>query len=261
MASNNESGCVKIAVIIGAIAALVTIVIFVTGKPNLPELLGARQAGPTIRPTDTPLPRSTSIVAPTVVPTLRLTDTPLPRPTSTVVPTAVPTLRPTNTLSPKPTSTETPIPSPTPIPDTPPGTILEVGQAWRQGGLELRLTEAGFLPNIIIVQCFLANVGTTQRVLQYGQDNFSAVDNRGRRVDTGGVTWGDGPRVAHDCTLRTEIMKPGDSKWVYIPCAWPNYEGVALAVDVADTTITEIVITASGISSINNARWRIPIHH
>lgn len=97
--------------------------------------------------------------------------------------------------SPPPTDipvTEPPVPPPSST-DTPPGTILEVNQGWQQGGLELWLTRTEFYSKTILAYFTLTNFGTNQRVIDYSQDNFSAVDNLGRDVDTGGVDWNFDP--------------------------------------------------------------------
>ena len=150
---------------------------------------------------------------------------------------------------------------PASIPETQPGTVLEVGEAWRQGKLELRLTGREVYPKIILAFFTVTNIGTTQRVIEYSQDNFSAVDTLNRRIDTGGVDWNFDPFVQHTCSSNTAILDPNDYETILIYCERGNFEGVALAVDVTDNSITEIVITASGISSINDAQWRIPIIH
>ena len=126
---NNESGCAKIAALLGAIAALVAIVIFVTGKQNISELAALFQGDAvrvTAAPTQLPAQAATFTVAPTA-------ESTLPPPTSTETPEPTPT----ETPEPSPTPTATPEPTPTPIPDTPADAILEVGQVWRQGNLDL----------------------------------------------------------------------------------------------------------------------------
>jgi len=156
--------------------------------------------------------------------------------------------------------TDTPISPPTST-DTPADTILEVGEAWRQGGLELRLTRTEFYPKTILAYFTLTNIGDVQRVIEYSQDNFSAIDNLGRRIETGGVDWYFDPLVQHACSSKAVILNPNDYDNILIKCEAGNFEGVALAVNVADNAITEIIITVSGFSTIDNARWRIPINH
>ena len=190
-----------------------------------------------------------------------IVNTPVPTPPPSAIATDLP---PTETDEPPPPTdipiTEPPIPPPTST-DTPPGTTLEVGEAWRQGGLELRVTGTEVYPKIILAYFTLTNIGDVQRVIEYSQDNFSAVDNLSRRIETGGVDWYFDPLVQHTCSSSTVVLEPTDYENILIYCERGNFEGVALAVDVTDNAITEIVITASGISSIKDARWRIQINH
>lgn len=101
----------------------------------------------------------------------------------------------------------------------------------------------------------MANLGDDQRIVEFDQDNFSAVDNLGRRLDTGGVGWYFDPFVEHNCPSDTWILEPRDYYGIRLCRA--NWEGIAIAADLADTLLTEIIVTVSGISSINDARWQI----
>ncbi len=169
----------------------------------------------------------------------------------------------TETSVPVPTATPTvtPVPSITPIPDTPPGTILEVGQAWRQGGLVLRLVNVDIHSQSLVLHLQLGNVGPEQRIVRYGQDNFSAADNRGRRLDTGGVDWYYEPLVQHDCGEATAFLSPGGSVDVQIPCAAGDWSGVVVGVDVGDPELSEVMFSCTNLSTITEARWRIPFYH
>lgn len=185
------------------------------------------------------------------------------RPAQTKVPTLSPTLRPTDTPIPNPTPTKTPIPSPTPLPDTQPGTILEVGQTWRQGGIELQLTETWLYPRGLNVQFRMRNLEAVDRAIRYSLDNFSATDNLGRRIPVGYNTCGGCFSFTQDCDPRTEILPALGSISFENECngGWYQSDVFALPFDTGDTSITEIVISVSGISNIINARWRIPIYH
>lgn len=193
----------------------------------------------------------------------RLFDQPPITPRATEVPATEPLNDPPNPTEPPTTELPTNAPPPAPDPDTEPGTILEEGKAWRQGGLELRLVAKEFFPdaNLAIVYFTLTNVGDSQRIIEFSQDNFSAVDNLNHRIDTGGISWNFDPYLQHTCKSDTMILEPNDREGIKLSCDRGNWEGVALAVDIADSAITEIIITVSGISSINDARWRIPINH
>lgn len=97
-----------------------------------------------------------------------------PAPTRTE-PTAAPALLPT----PEPTVTATPLP--TPIPDTPPGTILDVGQVWRTGGTELlQKAEIGGAGALFVFH--LTNRKPQQISVRFSKVNF-ATDNRGRTLE------------------------------------------------------------------------------
>jgi hypothetical protein len=233
MASGNDNslGNKPIIIIIGLIAACIGIFTFVTPWQSIWEMFSTDQGMPTQKAAQ--IDES---------PTVRIES-------STTIP---------STLT---SPTITPIPLPTSVPDTSPGTILEVGQAWQQGSLELRLTGSDMWPETILAYFTLTNIGGTQRVIQYSQDNFTAVDNLSRRIDTGGIYWYFEPSVQHTCSSRTVILNASDSNNIKLKCEWGNFAGIALAVDVTDSAITEIVISVSEISTINNARWRIPIHH
>lgn len=163
MTSDNNAGCGKIAVVLGAIASLVAIFIFVTGKQSLPEFLGGEQQN---------------------APSQRV-SMPTQRVTVTAIATSTPTVRPTDT--PKPSPASTPIPSPTSLPDTQPGTILEIGQTWRQSGLELTMIESDWGQGWSdagggLYVFLLTNLESYDRIFRLSSENFSAVDNLGRSV-------------------------------------------------------------------------------
>ena len=40
-----------------------------------------------------------------------------------------------------------------------------------------------------------------------------------------------------------------------------GYEHLAIAVNVTDRNVTEVIVKASNISQIEEAYWRIPINH
>jgi hypothetical protein len=122
---------------------------------------------PTLRPTTTPVPPTS-----TLTPTLRPTTTPVP-PTSTLTPTFTPTFTPT------PTPTDTPIYTPTPLPVrvrvlASRGLIVRVtpsAAAGRQGGL---------LENEEVVAIDRAIVSTSR-----GEETWYFIDQTVARLSTG----------------------------------------------------------------------------
>jgi hypothetical protein len=158
--------------------------------------------------------------------------------------------------------TATPLPAPTPLADTPPGTILEVGQTWRQGGVELRLVKTEVYPKGLLVQFRLTNLEPYDKALRYSPDNFSAVDNRSQRVPAGFNLCGGCFYFTQDCPPATEVLHAKGSIGLGISCETGDWtDTVALRVDTADSSINMVTITVSGISSVSGARWRIPLYH
>lgn len=249
---NDNSGCGKAAVIIGAIAALVTTIIFITGKTSLPELFGARQSEQehlvTVQPQQPVL-----VVNPTIAPE--------------------PTLRPPDTPRPTPRPTEPPAPPPTPAPDTQPGTILEVGQTWRQGGSELRLVDArpaSILGGQILgieVRYKLTSGKAQDVTLRYSLgDCVSASTNQGRRLEIGrqdhSSSYLDGTHPYETSfETMTTMLHSGDTIDLFAVGGYFDNPWVMIKADTADPSLTEIIVAFTGLSSIDNARWRIPIYH
>jgi hypothetical protein len=160
----------------------------------------------------------------------------------------------------------TPTPTSTPIPDTPPGTILEFGQTWRQAELELTLTNSGWGSSGDwmdqgggMFTFILTNLAPYDRSFHLSSDNFSAVDNLGRVVPLIPV---QNMRISEHCPPRTVKLRAGETKHLVYELRCPDLSPFALIprIDAGDSSITEIVISAS-VSSISNARWRIRIYH
>ena len=189
----------------------------------------------------------------------------LPEPTPVIVvvpsPTPVRQLGPTNTPGPSPTPTHIPIPAetpiltsapaptltPTPIPDTPEGTILEIGETWRTGGVLLTLKNAtlgaGAFGPTLSLKFLVINETPHLITFSYHQENdISVVDNLGH-VYT--VFYGPAKHVGGDA-----ILQRGDSCEI----------GETWGGPFTDPGVTEIIVTAS-FSRIKNAKWRIPVYH
>ena len=148
------------------------------------------------------------------------------------------------------------------VPDTPPDSILEVGQAWRQGNMELTLARTHLIETGILCRFTLANLGPDV-TLRYSGSSFTASDNQGRTVQTMGmgVTWGGlvyyfpPPRPLE---LVTVVARSGDT----VDVARDSYsQALALLFDPADPEVNEVVVSVSGISRFSNAQWRIPVAH
>jgi hypothetical protein len=244
--SNAGSGCAKVAAIATTITAVIAVFVFLTGKPSIPEIFATH---PTEQSSNQviPSPQLAQDISPTSVPTEVLIDTPVPEPSTT--PEEPPTL--------------------TPLPDTPPGSILQSGETWREGGLELKLTSYDIMKGhsagggFLWLHFDLTNSGSTERLVRFGPENFSAVDNQGRRLATGGIAWTFDPYANTTCHTKTVVMKPGDHAQLYInPCDFAGqYDGVGVDFNIGDNSITAITVQATGISSLNNARWSVSINH
>ncbi|RIH88077.1 hypothetical protein [Calidithermus roseus] len=121
--------------------------------------------------------------------------------------------------------------------DTAAGTILELGQSWKQGGLELTLRLLRTNPDSILLEVTLTSRRQGDLVLRLTQDNFSASSNLGQ-------------------ALR---IRPVGGSFVVPPGRSTRLGYLTLIADLADPGLTEIIVVVSGISSIEEARWRIPI--
>lgn len=208
------------------------------------------------QPTATPVPGQSGSENAQLLATVAALQTQLAQPTATAV---IPTF--------------TPIPSPTLLPDTPPNTVLEVGQTWRQGGMELTLTEVSIANHPTgpgnwssgypapYVTFRLTNRKIQQISIRYNiADAVSATDNLGRRLAIGCTHMAVERLDAYD-NFDTYAVVMDSGKSIYLQ-SWGDY-GPPSALILADTTdpaLTEITVSVS-VSSIVNARWRIPIAH
>jgi|SRR5579859_894143 len=155
-------------------------------------------------------------------------------------------------------------PTDTPVPDTQPNSILEVGQSWRERGLSLLLQRAEVHlgvglelgPNALLVFT-LTNNRSNDILVKYSGENFSAVDNLGNRLKVLASNETYGP--IHPYPPKTIVVKPGQ---MYYVTADPNVNGyeddLCIQFNVTNPQIRELVIAVSNLSSINNARWRVP---
>jgi hypothetical protein len=162
--------------------------------------------------------------------------------------------------------TSTPIPIPTSIPNTLPGIILEIGQTWYQDGAEVTVREptpwtddSPYAPEDqrsgMSFRLFFTNHKPQDISITYSGDfNFTAVDNLGRQLVISDVWPGV---VASSCHEQTRIIPVGQT--INLGCR--DYSYILAFVDIGNPAITEIIFTVTGVSSIHEARWRIPIYH
>jgi len=177
------------------------------------------------------------------------TYTPDPMATSTLVP-PTPTPAPTDTPVPP---TPTLVPTPTVPRNTPPGSILEVGESWRQNDVRLKLKEPYLSSNCVAGLFDFYNDTDHQIVAVMDLDEIYAEDNLGQRwplvsisdwtiCDTRGIYTED----------QIETVNPDDNFGAH----WIGFKGPA-----TDTRVTELIVTFTSMSQISNAKWRIPIYH
>lgn len=196
---------------------------------------------------------------------------PLPTATATGTPTSLPTAA---TLPPRLSSTTiTATDTPTAMPDTPAGTILDVGQTWRQADLDLTLKESQLsianhsgdfdVSYGVEIRFTLASRKAQDISLRYSlADVVQATDNRNRRLQIGfkDQSWSTKPFSGGFDTLNI-ILKSGQTIDLFAADGYFATPWVFVVADTSDPSVTEIIVAVSGISGINNTRWRIPIPH
>jgi hypothetical protein len=202
-------------------------------------LLGARPSTVTLGPVEFDLPTET------------LPDQPLLQSTDTArMPAEAAPMQITDTPDLVLSPTEVFNPAPSPIPDTPPGTVLEPGQWWYAGlkGLLLNREVNLRAPSEIITTWEIINLTPNPVVINSSEDNFWVTDNLGR---SGTVkTWNG--------SLGALTIASGEKCNLGTSCIWTTQ--VVFGVNIADPAVTEVIITVS-FSNFQNAQWRIPIYH
>lgn len=168
---------------------------------------------------------------------LEKTENPIltPNPTSTPYPTAT-------QLS--PTITNTPVPLPT---NTPPDSILTVGEKWYTEGRELMLNNYKFESTRIRFEIRFTNRTENTIIFDISTESFVITDNLGQRY-TASYPLGCGSGGAYDLTLTLESGATKDCN-VYFN-----------SVDYANLQVNQLIFSATA-SVIQNARWQIPIQH
>lgn len=179
------------------------------------------------------------------------TDTPETTFTPVVTATSPPaTDTPAFTDTPPPTRTSTP--SPTPEPDTPSGSILEVGEWWKEDGVWMRVSDYWIRPegDIKIVIEFWNRTNGTLIFSWHPSGNFSLVDNSGHRYPLY-FTYESGNTM-------NEVIEAGE----LVLIRFHQYETALHYRDkyVFNSSVTELILTVTGFSRIDEAEFRIPIN-
>ena len=173
-------------------------------------------------------------------------------------------VRPEEDTSATPLPSPTPVPSPTPPqPDTPPGSMLEVGQSWRQGELEIKLKRANsyiqYRKGPAIALAFDLTSRKSQDVtLHYNLSQaLSAYDNRGQPLNLCNPNLSS---VENWFNAHTIMLHSGETVRLLGGRGGKDADSIAVLVDAADPSITEVVVAIS-MYEIEDAQWRIPIPH
>jgi len=165
--------------------------------------------------------------------------------------------------------TPTSYPTSTPITDTPPGSVLDVGQAWKQSGFELMLTEVemGTASNSrldpvewgLFISFDLSNFSGNDVPVRYNlAEAITAVDNFGNNLKIGSVNQDFTELIPETVS---EVFRNGSTiKLLSLPVHGDSLFSVFFYIDVTSERNTEVIVNVN-ISRVSNARWRIPIYH
>jgi hypothetical protein len=148
-------------------------------------------------------------------------------------------------------ATETP---PSSNDDTPPGTVLDVGETWRQGGIELTVTEMHMRPTEgVRFDMEIRNRRPDDVLIDFNDQNFAAMDDLGHTLR---VTGDSRMSTGHGALGSSFVLGAGQVATLGGPYDYSPF----VEANLVDMGIAEIIVTVSGISSIENARWRLPIN-
>lgn len=153
---------------------------------------------------------------------------------------------PVSTVAPPPALAPAPAASATA--DTPPGSTLAIGQTWHQNGLDLTLTSAQASSSGVTANFSLTSTRQGQLPVQFTRGSaFSATDNRNDRFTV------NDPGYVYKFALQPGSTASMDA----------GHEGGAITFSgpVSNAAVTEVTVTVTGLSAINNAKWRFPIQH
>lgn len=141
--------------------------------------------------------------------------------------------------------------------NTAPGTILEVGDGWRQDNTLLRLidTHIDFDDCNLGLIFQLQNLSSSEVIVSVRGDQFSLEDNRGTRWQTVGTGWSIiCPRVLRDFSA---VVAPGE----YFEMEFTKQISVGFAGNVTNPAVDYVDVTVNGLLSFDDATWRIPINN
>ncbi|GAB4200733.1 MAG: hypothetical protein OHK0022_22110 [Roseiflexaceae bacterium] len=144
----------------------------------------------------------------------------------------------------------TPVPTnlpPTPE-MTPPGTVLEEGQAWRGNGFEITMKIGDFKPGYYKLYFYVRSRKKENLAIRYNISNAYAVDNQGDQLKVS---------KSH-CTEVSVNIRPNEEQLLH--CSYDIAE-IWVYGDMADSNLKEIIVTLPAVLGIENAQWRIVVPH
>ena len=234
---DDNGGCAKIALVVTVVAGIIAIVIYISGFESLPELLrGERNETQFVVVT---------VVAPAAAAVAGSQSSQPDIPELASLPERA-------TDTPQPTAPPPPTTAPTAPPDTPPGSILSVGETWYSGGKALQL--AYFELTEYAVQDSEAVQGTWKFTnanphpitFEVDEDGFGGVNNLGDRVHYVRF-YSDYPSFYNGGTVNVAPYTSADFT-------------VDLWVPYSNPMVNEVIVEAS-LGSLTGARWRVPVWH
>lgn len=204
------------------------------------EILGFREHPPLTSSNSTP----TSYPTYTPYPTLT------PYPTYTPYPTCVPCTAPQR-------GTATPTPSPTPAADTKPGTILAVGDEWRQNGVGLRLVSYYLWPdssyrNIGLVFYF-SNRTNSSIVLSVSKNDIEVTTASGRTLTSFGYEY---------CVRTNPAVVPAMGSFDFTRTCRDLDQYFWITTSLAASDLAQVNVRVLRFTSrISDARWQFSIQN
>ena len=92
-------------------------------------------------------------------------------------------------------------------------------------------------------------------MLAYSNDSFTAQDNLGNSLNAV-FRHSNSPRVYSLSEYAVSLKRGASFDFSEMTT---NRDYLAVFVDIADGRVSEVIVTVSGVSQIETARWRIPI--
>jgi hypothetical protein len=200
---------------------------------------------------ETPTVTIVEIVVAATPPPGTPTDTPTKEPTTTPYPTYTPYPTPVPATPVVKVATTTPVPTPTELANTPPDSILEVGDWWKTNNVWLRINKVEFdtVPSELLIYLDLKNLTENKLVFSWiPAQNLTVVDNTGHiyEVRSSG-DWERNEVVDPSTTIQLPFPGGGSNTWSTFDTFYFNQP------------VTELVLTVTDLSRISFARWRIKI--